>query len=84
METRKSKLGADYPDTLISMNNLAFTFKNRGEVEKATRLIEECVEKRKQVLGPNHPDTRDSEEALSSWRVEALDLGSENKSSLAS
>jgi hypothetical protein len=84
METRKTELGADHPDTLTSMNNLAFTFKNRGEVEKATRLIEECVEKQKQVLGPNHPHTRDSEEALNSWRVEALDLGSENESSLAS
>jgi hypothetical protein len=27
METRKKVLGAEYPDTLISMNNLAFTFK---------------------------------------------------------
>jgi hypothetical protein len=30
METRKKKLGADYPDTLVSMNHLAFTRKGQG------------------------------------------------------
>jgi hypothetical protein len=30
METRKTKLGADYPDSLSSMANLASTFWNQG------------------------------------------------------
>jgi hypothetical protein len=31
METRKKKLGADYPDTLTSMNNLSFTWKGNPQ-----------------------------------------------------
>jgi hypothetical protein len=83
METSKSKLGADHPSTLTSMNNLAFTFKGRGEEGKAIRLMDECVEKRKQSLGPNHPYTKGSEDTLNSWRIEALSLGSNNKSYIA-
>jgi hypothetical protein len=30
METRKKKLGADYPDTLTSINNLSVTYKHQG------------------------------------------------------
>ena len=30
METRKTKLGADHPDTLTSMTSLAFTRKAQG------------------------------------------------------
>ncbi len=30
METRKTKLGADHPDTLTSMANLASTYRNQG------------------------------------------------------
>ncbi|KAF2474439.1 uncharacterized protein BDR25DRAFT_166411, partial [Lindgomyces ingoldianus] len=30
METRKKKLGADHPDTLTSMANLAPTYRNQG------------------------------------------------------
>ncbi|KAH6672830.1 hypothetical protein B0J14DRAFT_627313 [Halenospora varia] len=45
MKTSKKKLGADHPDTL-----------NRtGKETEAIRLIEECIQLRKRVLGPNHP-----------------------------
>ncbi|EGZ77168.1 hypothetical protein NEUTE2DRAFT_48528, partial [Neurospora tetrasperma FGSC 2509] len=33
METRKAKLGADHPDTLSSMANLASTYRNQGRWE---------------------------------------------------
>jgi hypothetical protein len=39
METSKTKLGVDHPDTLTSMNNLAFTWKGIGRYEDALRLI---------------------------------------------
>ncbi|KAJ5128088.1 hypothetical protein N7448_008867 [Penicillium atrosanguineum] len=35
METRKTKLGEDHPDTLTSMANLAFTWKSSGHDAKA-------------------------------------------------
>ncbi len=54
METRKTKLGVDYPSTLTSINNLAFTQKGNSKEIKAVRLIEDCVRFRKRVLGLNH------------------------------
>lgn len=44
METRKRMLGPEHPDTLTSMNNLAFTWKGHGRDTEALKLIEECVE----------------------------------------
>ncbi|KAF2464492.1 TPR-like protein [Lindgomyces ingoldianus] len=79
METSKSKLGVDHPDTLTSMNNLAFTFKGKGDNGKAIRLMEQCIRKQKYILGPDHPYTKDSEDALNSWRIEGLGLGSCSK-----
>ncbi|KAK3896330.1 kinesin light chain 3, partial [Staphylotrichum tortipilum] len=38
METSKSKLGADHPDTLTSMGNLASTYRNQGRWEEAEKL----------------------------------------------
>jgi len=39
METRKIKLGADYPDTLTSIANLASMFLNQGRWEEAEKLF---------------------------------------------
>jgi hypothetical protein len=39
METRKIKLGADHPDTLTSMANLAFTWKSSGYNTQALYLL---------------------------------------------
>ncbi|CAA9959477.1 hypothetical protein PTMSG1_02895 [Pyrenophora teres f. maculata] len=43
METRKKKLGADHPDTLTSMANLAFTWKAQG------RSAEACEDRQKMI-----------------------------------
>ena len=50
IETSKKKLGVDYPDTLTSMNNLAFTRQGAGRQSEAIGLIEECVRSRKRAL----------------------------------
>ncbi|KAH8675242.1 hypothetical protein BX600DRAFT_507495 [Xylariales sp. PMI_506] len=42
LETKKTKLGVDHPDTLTSMENLAYTWQSRGHHEKALALIEQC------------------------------------------
>ena len=43
METSKTKLGADHPDTLTSMANLAFTWKSTGQHGKAIDMLRTCV-----------------------------------------
>ncbi|KAK4193988.1 Tetratricopeptide repeat-domain-containing protein [Triangularia verruculosa] len=57
METRKTKLGADHPDTLTSMANLASTYSNQGRWEEAEKLFMQVMETFKIRLGADHPDT---------------------------
>jgi len=68
MEARKSKLGVDHPDTLTSMNNLAFIFKHQDKIKEAISLLEDCCKRRAAVLGPQHPHTISSGKALAKWR----------------
>ncbi|KAF6836806.1 TPR domain protein [Colletotrichum plurivorum] len=70
METRKRVLGEEHPDTLTSMNNLAFSWKDQGRWEDATQLLQGCVRRREIVLGMNHPATLSSASALSDWMSE--------------
>jgi hypothetical protein len=56
METRKTKLGADHPDTLISMGNLAHTYWSQDRRLKAVDLMRRCVRAQKEKLGSGHPD----------------------------
>ena len=57
METRKRVLGAEHPDTLTSINNLAHTFKKQHRDSEAIRLMFSCMELCLEVLGPAHPRT---------------------------
>ena len=57
METSKTKLGADHPDTLTSMANLASTFLNQGRWDAAEELEVQVMETSKKKLGADHPDT---------------------------
>jgi len=57
METCKTKFGADYPDTLMSMGNLAFTWKDQGRHLDALVLLEDCAQARQRVLGVEYPHT---------------------------
>ena len=67
METRKKTLGAEHPDTLASMHNLAFTWKSQSRSEEAISLMKNCFERQKQTLGAEHPDTKSSFKALREW-----------------
>jgi len=62
--TSKKKLGADHPDTLTAMNNLAFTRKGIGKVDEAVLLIEGCVQLQQCVLGFDYPNTLSTSRAL--------------------
>ncbi|KAF1835030.1 hypothetical protein BDW02DRAFT_579114 [Decorospora gaudefroyi] len=57
METLKTKLGADHPDTLTNMNNLASTYRNQGRWDDAEKLEVQVIEGRKTKLGADHPGT---------------------------
>ncbi|KAK0712753.1 hypothetical protein B0T26DRAFT_651449 [Lasiosphaeria miniovina] len=67
METSKTKLGADHPSTLTSMNNLAFTWKYQGLHIEALALMEGCAWARQRALGPRHPDTLSSLATIYQW-----------------
>ncbi len=55
--TRTAKLGADHPDTLISMNNLALGYSDAGKLDQALPLLEETLKLTKAKLGTDHPNT---------------------------
>jgi hypothetical protein len=73
-------LGQEHPDTLTSMNDLAFTWQSRGRDRDALGLIKECSLLRKQKLGEDHPDTISSLEALSGWESANSAMDSEKYS----
>jgi serine/threonine protein kinase/Tfp pilus assembly protein PilF len=54
---RRQHLGADHPDTLTSMDNLARLYRLRGWHARAEHLWEEALAGRRRVLGADHPDT---------------------------
>jgi hypothetical protein len=70
METRKKKLGADHPDTLTSMANLASTFCNQGRWDAAEELEVQVIETLKKKLGADHPDTLTSMNNLAFMWIE--------------
>jgi tetratricopeptide (TPR) repeat protein len=57
METCKTKLGTDHPDTLTSMANLASTYRNQGRWDDAEKLFVQLMKTSKTRLGADHPDT---------------------------
>ena len=57
MEFRKKVLGAEHPQTLTSMNNLAVLFDSQGKYEAAEPLYVETLRLSKKVLGDEHPHT---------------------------
>ena len=66
MEMRKKVLGAEHPDTLISMENLAGTYSSWGKWNKAEQLEVQVLDMKEKVLGPEHSDTLTSIENLAS------------------
>ena len=66
METSSRVLGAEHPDTLSSMANLALTFGNQGRWKEAEELFVQVMETSKRVLGAEHPYTLTSMANLAS------------------
>jgi Flp pilus assembly protein TadD len=48
------------------MHNLASTYQSQGNMEEAARLEKEVLEKRRRILGEEHPDTLATMHSLAS------------------
>ena len=67
LETRKRVLGAEHPDTLTSMANLACTLRDRGFLDEAEKLMTESATLSSKKLGNDHPDTQYRTATLADW-----------------
>jgi serine/threonine protein kinase len=56
-QIRRRLLGADHPDTLNSMNNLASVLSSQGKYAEAEQMCRQVLEVQERVLGKEHPDT---------------------------
>jgi len=59
-------LGAEHPDTLVTVNNLALLYKSNGRYGEAEPLSRRALAARERVLGAEHPDTLVSVDNLAS------------------
>eukprot|EP00798_Chlamydomonas_sp_ICE-L_P015437 gene15437-21524_t len=57
LDARKCVSGADHPDTIDSINNLAVCIQEQGRNQEAEPMHQQALEARKRVLGADHPDT---------------------------
>ncbi|WP_050777808.1 tetratricopeptide repeat protein [Micromonospora sp. ATCC 39149] len=72
---RRRVLGNDHPDTLTSVNNLAYAYDSAGDLGQAIPLYKQALTDRRRVLGNDHPDTLTSVNNLASAYDSAGDLG---------
>jgi tetratricopeptide (TPR) repeat protein len=56
-QLHKAMRGADHPDTLATMNNLAAAYRTAGKLDRALPLMEETFKLHKDKLGADHPQT---------------------------
>ena len=57
LDMRKRVLGAEHPDTLRSMANLARIYSKKGNLKEAETLEVQVLDKRRRILGAEHRDT---------------------------
>ena len=60
VEIRRRTLGANNPDTLKSMYELAETLNGESRYREAEKLSRDAMDTRRRVLGPEHRDTLNS------------------------
>lgn len=70
LEVRKKVLENEHPDTLLSMANLAWTYKSQGYDDKAMLQMKKCYQLQIKVLGSHHPYTEAYLESLITWSME--------------
>ena len=50
-------LGADHPDTLATVGNLAEVLRQQGKLDEAKAMYERALAGQERALGADHPDT---------------------------
>ena len=60
LQLRREKLGADHPDTLNAMHNLAISYSDAGRLEEGLKMRKEVLQLSREKLGADHPDTLDA------------------------
>ena len=57
LTVRRELLGEEHPNTLSSMNNLAYVLSDQGKNEQAEEIHRQALRLRETVLGKEHPST---------------------------
>jgi tetratricopeptide (TPR) repeat protein len=58
LAVREKQLGAEHPDTALSLNNLAGLYHVQGKYEEAEPLYKRALTVYEQRLGAEHPNTQ--------------------------
>jgi tetratricopeptide (TPR) repeat protein len=66
LEGDEKVLGAEHPDTLISVYNLAYLLQAKGQYDNASVLYQRAIAGFQKTLGPHHPTTLACSENYSS------------------
>jgi len=69
IETSKTRPGANHPDTLTAMANLAYMWKGLGRDAEAIQLMKECVQRQSRILGVKHPQFSSCHVMLGRWEA---------------
>ena len=77
VEMRIEISGTDHPSLLISMTNLAGTYRAQGRMAEAAMLVAKVLEKAKRILGEDHLST------LASWNNLAGVYGAQGRTAEA-
>jgi len=82
VEGKRRQLGADHPDTLSAMSNLATTYALLAEFDAAESMYLDVLEIQRRIMGERHPIVGGTLHSIGSmhWRrrdVEAADFGSQ-------
>jgi hypothetical protein len=72
LEGYERVLGKEHPDTLKSVDNLAYFFHGQKRFREATMLYEKACSGFMKVLGPSHPLTTNCAARYSSLRAEMV------------
>jgi eukaryotic-like serine/threonine-protein kinase len=56
LDLRRKTLGADHPDTLRALENLAIAYADTGDFEDAAASSHQAAEGTEKALGPRHPE----------------------------
>jgi CHAT domain-containing protein len=57
LDIRRRHLGEDHPETITTLNDLAFFMSQSGQYAAAEPLFRQALALRRKVLGEDHPDT---------------------------